>query len=61
MLTENLLEQIVDFIDVRYAQGPLDWDDALYAVEKEFDIDLGNDMNSTDIKKIQRAVRNARK
>lgn len=56
-----LLEKIVDYLDGFYTDGPVDWEDALYRVEEAFHIDLGESMEDPTIKRIQRAVRKARK
>ena len=60
-LTKELLEQIVDFSFDWYPEGQIDWDDLLYRIEVNFNLDLGNDMLSPEIKKIKAAINKARR
>lgn len=55
-------EEMADYITGFYPPGtPVDWDDALFRVEKAFDIDLPEGMLDPVIKKIQAETRKARK
>lgn len=61
-LSEERLEEIVEyavgFVD---PDERIDWDHLLLKIEKSFDIDLPGDYAHPEIKRIQRAIRAARR
>jgi hypothetical protein len=58
----ELIEEIARYIaDFNPPGMPVDWDAALYRVEKAFDIDLPDQMTDPLIKRIQKVVRAERR
>ncbi len=58
---EELMTEAEAIVDGWYADGTIDWEDFLYRLEERADVDLGNDADSPQIRKIKAHVRKYRK
>lgn len=62
MMDSSILKAAEEIFDGWYAeQARIDWDDFLHRLEQHTDIDLGSNMMSPAIRKIQSHVRAYRK
>lgn len=59
-VTPEILEVAENIVDGWYQTGPIDWENVWERMENQ-DIDLGSDLDSPAMRKIQRHIRKIRK
>lgn len=55
---EEIIDYALGFIP---ESGPIDWDDLLGRIEYAFNIDLPDQMNAPEIRRLQKMIRQARR
>lgn len=59
-VTDTILDEVMEIVDGWYSDTRIDWEDVWDRFERHSSYDLGNEIDSPAMRKIQRYVRSQR-